>query len=731
MDGMELRDICIKSCQDMYEQMDVMQESAESSRNNISMVINDLREMIPREDYWELELTKKIQDIDRIGLCITDENGTIVEDFGPDDVRFDEYNEGAKTIRAFVSDELNKKLVQYDKERVKIKSDMKWLIQLTEDMYEEYGDRLDYPRECPHFPDGDYDFPHYEGNKKPSQQQRDAVHAILNSDMSYVWGAPGTGKTQMVLSTAIIAHIKKGHRVAIIAPTNNSLEQVLKGVLEVISTDDPNNEYILPNRDIIRLGVPTHEFVEEWGEICEDKAISKEIEKLRDEIKRLDQRLLASAAVSVLKILESIREDITDRRELDGTALAGYKDEDIDASIDAITGILADHETFSHITEGVDHTNIAQRIDIIEALMNNVDKSKLYEKKYANMDVDAIEQERTRLLKEINEKEKLETNHRIKTVKIMAMTPYVLMSRRKALFEEDGIVDVDQIFIDEVGYCNLIQTLPVFMCGPPVAMLGDHMQLPPVCELGRDVIESFYTEPNPDGYMMNGFMWDQSALFIENYLSGTIEECASAYLNDDDPTFIRTVKCDLTYSRRFSDNLAKILDECVYKNGIKGTEGNLSIDCIDVVSEKRRTERINPDEVVAIKRYLDLHKEELGKFVILTPYRMQKYALDAACPKERDSIMTIHSSQGREWNTVILSVCDDDRVDRDIKLRFTSCIDEKCVGLRLINTAASRAQDRLILVCNRQFWADRAKDGELLGKLAESSKVIELPPLSD
>ena len=85
----------------------------------------------------------------------------------------------------------------------------------------------------------------------------------------------------------------------------------------------------------------------------------------------------------------------------------------------------------------------------------------------------------------------------------------------------------------------------------------------------------------------------------------------------------------------------------------------------------------------------------------------------------RDCVMTVHASQGREWDTVVFSVADNGVVSRDVPFRFTSSETE--VGRRLVNTAVSRAKRRLVLVCDRDHWMQ--KEGELIGGL-----LAEVPP---
>ena len=72
-------------------------------------------------------------------------------------------------------------------------------------------------------------------------------------------------------------------------------------------------------------------------------------------------------------------------------------------------------------------------------------------------------------------------------------------------------------------------------------------------------------------------------------------------------------------------------------------------------------------------------------------------------------ILTVHGSQGREWDDVILSVVDTDR------LWFTDSRNKRSRGLNLINTAVSRAKKRLVIVCNRSWWLERR--GQLIRAL--------------
>jgi len=85
--------------------------------------------------------------------------------------------------------------------------------------------------------------------------------------------------------------------------------------------------------------------------------------------------------------------------------------------------------------------------------------------------------------------------------------------------------------------------------------------------------------------------------------------------------------------------------------------------------------------------------------------------LNKHLPQERNEfkILTVHGSQGREWDTVILSVVDtNDKWFVDSRKSISK-------GLNLINTAVSRAKKNLIIVCDVDYWSNQY--GQLITEL--------------
>ncbi|KAA6322358.1 ATP-dependent RecD-like DNA helicase [termite gut metagenome] len=165
--------------------------------------------------------------------------------------------------------------------------------------------------------------------------------------------------------------------------------------------------------------------------------------------------------------------------------------------------------------------------------------------------------------------------------------------------------------------------------------------------------------------------------------------------------------------------MAKILGRHVYSNKFKSHSQNPIDETKILYVNAKKTEglnsRISSTEIREIQKITEyLKQNNHSDFVILTPYKKQVKMLNKCMLEERNDlkILTVHGSQGREWETVILSV-----VDTSDKwfVDSTSTISK---GLNLINTAVSRAKKNLIIVCDTKYWL--SLNGQLISDLIKS-----------
>lgn len=84
----------------------------------------------------------------------------------------------------------------------------------------------------------------------------------------------------------------------------------------------------------------------------------------------------------------------------------------------------------------------------------------------------------------------------------------------------------------------------------------------------------------------------------------------------------------------------------------------------------------------------------------------------------RVQLLTAPYSQGREWDTVILSVVDTQ------KMFFTDSKNKFSKGVKIINTAISRAKKELVIICDKNFWQTNNND-QLIGNLVSNCSTFE------
>ncbi len=283
------------------------------------------------------------------------------------------YDRGTKTLCArFSADGLFKAIVA-DHMTLEVRFDLSFLIERAREYYGEFGDRIRYPDCAPSFAEPEMVFPR---GFAPSVQQREAVSTILNSKLSYVWGAPGTGKTQMVLATAVMAYVRRRERIAIIAPTNNSVEQVLRGILKVIESDPEFGRLIDPGRDISRMGSATEAFIEDYPELCEPMSIASLISRKRKEIGLLRDVLAERAMDRAAGLIKALRVYVSERDMPGDRAAKRDNERRIAQGLEELRTALDGNRLCEGIFEQMDDTNTGHQLEVLEDRLFRRDRPK-------------------------------------------------------------------------------------------------------------------------------------------------------------------------------------------------------------------------------------------------------------------------------------------------------------------------------------------------------------------
>jgi len=238
------------------------------------------------------------------------------------------------------------------------------------------------------------------------------------------------------------------------------------------------------------------------------------------------------------------------------------------------------------------------------------------------------------------------------------------------------------------------------------------MQLPPICEAGEKTIHD---------QEQKIFLWSLSAIYSSMIFEKgfSTDMLFSIFENNALELPANLSVAFLPHTFRFGNNLAQILDAFVYQNGFTGqSDFNTEIAVIHAEKDSKDEKRQSSGEAKAIRSYIERNNLQAGDYVITTPYRDQrKYIIDTLhAIADVDNILTIHSSQGREWDTVFISVVDTYR-----NKWFTDS--SKPQGLYTINTAISRAKKKIVIVCNRNEW-NRNSSTQLIGNLINSATEL-------
>jgi hypothetical protein len=785
-----LKELCLEQANFYYEYVKKFSENNGKSIDKV-VSINYQKDSFPK--LYEIKLEKPIYDFEK---TYYKNNQTNEYYFNKKDILIKEYDEKNRLLYLQV--------LNSDIEFEKIKSDdflvvtdLLFLIKNIIEWYDKNSHKLTFNDNLalnlkPNF--------EILKDTKLNQNQIDAVSSIFKNSYSYIWGAPGTGKTKAVLSTALINYIFQNKKVLIVAPTNVALEQILFGVLE-------NTEKLQISREkVLRLGIPSKDFFDKYSEVCETKGIERVLESLENEINILSRVIKYREGKSISDDLEKILEHFLKLQENKEKIIKlEYEEEQLQPLINLLTlplkayhfsnnskmikDAIKKHEKspcvnfdeklieegrlkevvnldcvrkeLEKIDENINKIN-QENFEILTFCKNLIKSEKIYNEIFKDLNQTNLDEKQVQinekisqlnlwcktslesiktLVKESNDelinqaldihhkdfddkklKKKLaflidekdllieqSTKQRVKNSLVLAMTIDAYIQ-----YTINENIEVDHIFCDEAGYMSTIKALSLFKSNSPITFLGDHMQLPPVSEIKTYDVISY----------KKSFLWSQSALFFETlFLKNSIEEIFFEFTNNTTPKFEKTSQVNLISTHRFGKNLAQVLNKFVYKFGFESAlKNDTNLFFIDSASNiDEAIERSSLEEVLIIK---ELVKKFEGKsFVILTPYKKQvKLLKEHLGRKYFENIMTIHKSQGSEWDNVIFSVVDDSNSGKR-KMFFTDTLNENFKGLNLINTVVSRTKRRLIIVANEEFWI-KQKDAQLIGNLIFISKKV-------
>lgn len=726
-------------------------------------------------------------------------------------------NQFIHTVRITDKDGILEDVENLTANDVKIVSDLRFLIKRLYQFYKrnEFSLYPPPPSDIPPLPD--------ELTADLSGEQLDSVNAVFQSPVTYISGAPGTGKTRAVLARCILRYALDKKRIFLLAPTNNAVEQMLRGVLPVLEDAgiDLNRVY--------RLGVASESFARDYPQVIGDSELEALLDTLlkqkahcESEIKnyrnrlgdstRLAQRLRVcqsahSHIVKLMPLLKENREHLATVAE--NLALAIVETEQ--AKVKYEDSCAQEKTAYSNVTEceanlssaytrinklrrrffvkkkrrkaekeieffeaylpsrraehsaavsarkqayqeWADASESSKRLSdeksklttILDNLIGEISSTAIVDTQYIScihksitaqddsltfaaellasmeseyqshslqLDEKTYQSYKDELLlieQQLDNVASSAKMHQKENAFILAGT---IDSSLRELTIPDDEEDVKQrrkichVFLDEAGYTCLAKGMVSFACGAPVTFLGDHKQLPPVCEMDR-----ITPEYSPV------CLWALPVAYYSELVDGNFNNLYHrCYCMNYAPLFQGIEYKALNTSYRFGEGLAKVLAKHIYTNQFHGVANTpFEIQIIDAPFLPGPDPRSNRSETDAIRAYLQTNPDL--DVAILTPYRNQVKLLRKTLPRDyRDNILTVHRSQGCEWDTIIFSVTDSPNPF------FTHS--DLPIGRSIINTAVSRAKRRLVIVCDVATWS--VKNNQMITELIDEGIRIK------
>ncbi len=621
-----------------------------------------------RDDTYILQLSKKIRE-DSIEYVLFEINHVIYQ---TNDVQIINYDEKTKLLTVkIVGQELLKRFQKKEVIQIVLISDLKFLVKRVENWYICNEKNFSIPTE-PHdiVPDEALYLP----NLMPSDEQKRAINQILYGNpwakpnecydkkaFTYIWGPPGTGKTQVVLAYSVLNYLTylKDHpeqKILLTASTNVALDQMLFSLIHVLVESG-----ISLSDTICRIGVPTNKFKEQYPYLCRhdeefENHLLKELNQTKVQIDRLQQQL------------------------------------------------QNDVQTLSQ------QTNIP------------ADKNPLFDeinKKRASIQK-LREKENELIKKKENDRELTKETHGIPII-ACTLDGYIAHNLEQAFsyahifLDEAGYASLIKAGVLFVNSCPVTFLGDHMQLNPICEMNGE--------KITKDSDNETVVLWDQSALYMPDFLTCNQNKIIEKYVNHTeYNDMIITNYNELETIFLsKTFRFGSPLSKILNQYIYQN-EETPFHSANDAIETNLYYIHAPLTAE-RKNKRDNIAEANAIKRFLNTYPAE-SDVGILTAYKDQIYCLQKElCDsdviwQQPDKIFTVHATQGHEWDTVILSVSDDGSAEKF----FTDTLRQDSGGAHVINTAVSRTKRNLIIVCNYNYWI--RQENQLLTDLLKISKKI-------
>lgn len=592
--------------------------------------------------------------------------------------------------------------------------------------------------------------------------QESAVRKSLASEVTYIWGPPGTGKT-MTLARVVEAHVRHGRSVLLVSNTNTAVDTALERITERLK-DEPEFErgmvlrygpivrdtleerfgnQVIPTRVVERLSAHlSAERAKLSSHVKSLESRATSLKKALSEVQRLNE--LQRTITGVMGAKKRLEEEIRAREHLLGQihlaiqrlkeklhrahAVGSIRRLLFGLSPERLQQQMADYQTRLRQTKTeieVRREEVKRKDAEIVRLSSEIEWMKSKTQSYPDaatlqamlaeteeqltglrQRLAALEAQLVQIEKEVMQR-----------CRVLATTVY------RVYLSEEIFREYDVVVIDEASMVILpLVYYAASLARQTVVVAGDFRQLPPIVTSEDDLVKE----------------WLGKDVFRK---AGIPEQVARGEPNP------HLVVLDTQY--RMCPAICDVINEYFYRDHpLKSAEsvnrvssgfplGAHPLMYIDTANfhpwaslQVGSFSRYNLFHALLIRNivtyladtgYISSATGDVGKLGVITPYSAQARIIRATLTDAVGKLAvgmsgTVHRFQGNEKEVVIVDLCDSTGVPLSQYHKATT-IEE--VGARLLNVAISRARQHLILVGNFDFILSKAPAGAVTRKVIE------------
>lgn len=616
-----------------------------------------------------------------------------------------------------------------------------------------------------------------------SKEQEGALAKSLGSEITFIWGPPGTGKTT-TLSYLANELLLRDKSILLVSHTNVAIDNALERIAQILKQKE-DDRYL--NGSVLRVGTsPNKEFFDNFPELSVDYWVKEKSKELNEKLTELEERLnkeikLLEKLNDILKMfghisqtevrikefktniettkkklantevdIQKIQNEIIDKREklrkaeqasFFGRLMAGLNPKKLER--------LASELSLSLEEENSKLSKLHQRLKIQEDNLRAAERVYTEYKDRLN-EIRGEEEiplvEENKILERINKQKETikEFNQQIETLKniIQELTHNIIRSAKligttvtKGYLNQDIYErNFDVVIVDEASMVPLPALF--FNCGlatSRVIVIGDFRQLAPIAMAKDKFVEKWLKR---DIFEVAG---------ITKKINEGREEEKLAILNEQ---------------RRMPKEIAGLVNTVVYKDNplitkekppeekkkekevfnSKPFSGEKVVLCdtseFNPWCTKSPSQR-SPFNVYTALLSVYLAEQALlngvDSIAILTPYRAQNNLIHKLVA-DKDKALTgdkfknvvpasVHRFQGRESELIIF-----DLVEGPMRQIRWLAGEFDTDAMRLINVAITRARAKIIFIANLKYLKNKLKSTsilkQVLANIEESYPVI-------